>query len=257
MSKTNFLLLFILFIVFTLIHTYYFKNTTVHQKFSTEVEAKNVQTENNRYIENRENNRYIENIENNRQIENRENNRYIETRENNRYIETRENNIITPLKKYLENRDRSVLNDPLVAPEKRYSYTGDILENKYVVEKSIVNPVKLQYPTMMDTSESVIAVNLPVVNIRTRGMPDNFQLVGILLRDKDEKIVQLFGRPTFPGSNQFEYYIITEHNGFQNKIPIETRGQREVNDGDTINTPIGEYRIKLYNYNSPKYNPFV
>lgn len=137
-----------------------------------------------------------------------------------------------PIRKLLEYRDRNVLYDPLVAPERRV----DII----------------QYP-------------LPIINkinIPTRGYPDNYQLVGLLSRTGDEKILQLFGRPTFPGSNQYEYYVTTETNGFTNKIPIESQGKKEIEDGMSVNVPIfdqskGNFQVKLYNYDTPRYNPYI
>jgi len=137
-----------------------------------------------------------------------------------------------PVNKLLEYRDRNILYDPIVAPERRVDIT--------------------QYPLPI----------LQKINIPTRGYPDNYQLIGLLSRTEDEKILQLFGRPTFPGSNQYEYYVTTETNGFTNKIPIETKGKREIEDGTYVKVPIfdqnkGEFQVKLYNYDTPRYNPYV
>lgn len=135
-------------------------------------------------------------------------------------------------RKMLENRDRSIINDPIVAPERRVDV--------------------VQYPSTIKNT----------INIPTRGYPDNYQMVGLVSRDSDEKFLQLFGRATFPGSNQYEYYVTTSEFGFQNKIPIGTRGSKEIMDGDTINIPEfkkekGEFKVKLYNYNTPRYNPYI
>jgi hypothetical protein len=143
-----------------------------------------------------------------------------------------QNNIvkILPVRQLLENRDRSLLYDPLSAPERRV----DI--NQY--------PVKIQ----------------DLINVPTRGYPDNYQLMGIASREQDEKIVQLFGRATFPGSNQYEYYITSSENGFSNKIPIQNKGQKEILDNDIIHIPElnkGQFKVKLYNYNTPRYNPYI
>lgn len=148
--------------------------------------------------------------------------------------ETKNTKIINnlPVRQLLEYRDRSVLYDPLVAPERRIDMH--------------------QYPLSI----------LNKINIPSRGYPDNYQMVGLLSRPNDEKILQLFGRPTFPGSNQYEYYVTTETNGFTNKIPIETRGKREVEDGALIKVPMfdqnkGDFHVKLYDYNTPRYNPHI
>ena len=137
-----------------------------------------------------------------------------------------------PLFRYLENRDKSVLYNPLVAPERR------IQSNQY------------NYPLIYNN----------LLNYPTRGYPDNYQQLGIITRNNDEKILQLFGRPTFPGSNQWEYYVRSEKEGFINKIPIQTKHQRELQDGDDIdvpgmNTNNGKFIVKIFNYNIPRYNP--
>ncbi len=139
-----------------------------------------------------------------------------------------------PLFKYLENRDRSVLYDPLVAPERRIQ--------------------SYQYPYPL------IANNM--INYPTRGLPDNYQQLGIVTRKSDEKMLQLFGRQTFPRSTQWEYYVRSEKDGFVNKIPIQTRNQKELEDGDEVEVPgmneqNGKFIVKLYNYNTPRYNPYV
>lgn len=139
--------------------------------------------------------------------------------------------LLNSLYTYLENRDRSVLNDPLVAPERRVPLD--------------------QYPVRLNN----------IINVPTRGYPENFQLVGMVSRKVDEKILQLYGRPTYSGSNQWEYFIRTEQNGFVNKIPIEYKHGKEIQDGDTLDVmgmdnSKGLFTVKLYNYNTPRYNPY-
>jgi hypothetical protein len=148
----------------------------------------------------------------------------------NRFSQNNVDNIF--LRKTLENRDRSIILDPLIAPERRVDL--------------------IQYPMTIKNQ----------LNIPTRGYPDNYQMMGIVTREADEKILQLFGRATFPGSNQYEYYVTTSEFGFQNKIPVNTRGGKEILDNDIIHIPEfnknkGEFKVKLYNYNTPRYNPYI
>jgi hypothetical protein len=200
LSKDYFFLLLFIFIIMTI---YYVNN--IKNKANNEI------------------NQYKQIINNYNKTESPDNNN------NNKNI-----NLINdlPVRQLLDYRDRTILYDPLTAPERRV----DIRE----------------YP-------------LPIIqeiNIPTRGYQDNYQLVGLLSRSVDEKILQLFGRPTYPGSNQYEYYVTTESNGFANKIPIETKGKREIEDGTYIKVPVfdeskGDFQVKLYNYNTPRYNPYV
>jgi hypothetical protein len=83
----------------------------------------------------------------------------------------------------------------------------------------------------------------------------------MVTRKNDEKILQLFGRPTFSGSTQWEYYVRSEKEGFVNKIPIQTKNQREIQEGDEVNIPgmnseNGKFNVTLFNYNTPRYNPY-
>jgi hypothetical protein len=143
-----------------------------------------------------------------------------------------------PLIQYLNNRDRRVVYDPLTPPERR-------------------TPIN-QYPYF--TNYNMGYVN-DLINYPTRGYPENYQMLGMLSRNSDEQFIQLYGRPTFPGSNQWEYYCRLEKNGFVNKIPIQSKNGKEITDGDIIKVPgmdssKGEFKVSLYNYNTPRYNPY-
>ena len=99
------------------------------------------------------------------------------------------------------------------------------------------------------------------LNIPTRGLPDNYQMLGIALRSNTETAFNLFGRQTYPGSDQWEYYVQGSLNNLDVKIPIETRN-REIEDGQTIMIPgtnmsKGQYKVKLYNYDTPRYIPSI
>lgn len=102
-----------------------------------------------------------------------------------------------------------------------------------------------------------------MINLPTRGLPDNFHSVGVLVRKKDEKVLQLFGRQKYPGSNQWEYYVAgADSYGYPNKMPVGVRGDRELDDKQKIELPWldkskGDFEVNLYNYDVPRYNPFA
>jgi hypothetical protein len=123
----------------------------------------------------------------------------------------------------LINRDTNVVKDPLTAPERR-------------VESA-------QYQKLD-------------VNEFTRGEPDSYQLVGILSNKDANKVYQLFGRRTYPGAFEWEYYIRgNDTDDFEFKYPIDTKN--EIYDNTTVTLPISEYEftVKLYNYDKPRYIP--
>jgi len=96
------------------------------------------------------------------------------------------------------------------------------------------------------------------INIPSRGYPDNYQLIGVLLRSGTETAYNLFGRQKYPGSSQYEYYAEGIMNDNKIKLPIKINGDKEINDDDLIDIPgnnpaNGKFSVKLYEYNTPLY----
>ena len=133
----------------------------------------------------------------------------------------------------LERRDRQAVDDDFKPPERR-------------------DP-EHSYPTREVRN---------LINIPSRGMPDNYHSIGTLVRKSDEKILQLFGRQKYPGSNQWEYYATgMDANGFPNKMPVKVKGDREIEDKqsidlDWLDKSKGSFEVNLYNYDVPRYNPY-
>ena len=130
-------------------------------------------------------------------------------------------------------RDYKVLLDELTAPERRIP--------------------RHEYPNIQVRQN---------INVPTRGYPDNYQLMGILMRENTETLYQLFGRQKYPGSSQYEYYVKSGNDDMKNnvKIPLENKNDKEIDDGQTINIPgtdptKGEFKVKLYKYDLPRYIP--
>ena len=116
------------------------------------------------------------------------------------------------------------------------------------------------------------------INIPSRGPNLSYQQIGILYKENienpdkmpgnnnDSNILPLFGRPTFNGSNKWNYY--TSSDKFQNfKLPISINGRKcdsdlgcdELRDNDMISIPSynGRFRVEIYQYDKPTYIPFV
>ena len=101
-----------------------------------------------------------------------------------------------------------------------------------------------------------------IINVPTRGHPDNYQMLGIVLRNNTETAYNLFGRQTWPGSNQYEYYVQGNMDGNIVKIPIKIRGDREIEDGHALQIPgtdpaKGAFKVQLYKLDVPRYNPNI
>jgi hypothetical protein len=133
----------------------------------------------------------------------------------------------------LEKRDISALHNDFKAPEKRLP--------------------EHQYPNK-DVKK--------LINIPSRGQPDNYHAIGTLVRKSDEKVVQLFGRQKYPSSNQWEYYTTgNDSHQFPTKMPLTTKGNREIEDKQEINlewldSTKGPFVVNLYEYDVPRYNPY-
>lgn len=94
---------------------------------------------------------------------------------------------------------------------------------------------------------------------KTRGEPDEYQLVGLLYNTDVNKNYQLYGRRVYPGSYEWEYYIRgRDAGGLDIKFPIQLHNKDEIRDGMVLNIPIDKniYNVSVYNYDQPRYNPF-
>ena len=99
------------------------------------------------------------------------------------------------------------------------------------------------------------------INYPTRGYPEHYQLVGVVLRNSTETAYNLFGRQTFPKSNKYEYYVQSNLNDNNIKIPIKINGDKEIEEKQIIIIPgtditRGDFQVKLYDYDIPRYIPY-
>ena len=105
----------------------------------------------------------------------------------------------------------------------------------------------------------------PPFNIRTRGPPEEYDMVGFLQDTTDtNKLQQLYGRQTYPNSNNWNYYIKSDQY-HQIPIPIsidgqnctDERGCKEITNSDSINLMNKDHTATIYKKEPFYYNPFV
>jgi hypothetical protein len=133
---------------------------------------------------------------------------------------------------FLKQRDNDVVYNPLAAPEQR------------------VEARQYPYPNN-NKSHSFWQ--------KTRGEPDDYQLVGLLYNTDVNKNFQLYGRRVYPGSYEWEYYIRgKDAGGLDIKYPIQLNNKEEIRDGMELRVPIDKntFTVSIYNYDQPRYNPF-
>jgi len=104
------------------------------------------------------------------------------------------------------------------------------------------------------------------INVPTRGEPPEYQQVGILKRDGEDNIKPLYGRQTYRGSNQWNYFTSLDSH-LSTKVPVyvgesdctDERGCKEINKND--NVLFGEngttYSASIYNTKAPRYIPYI
>lgn len=102
------------------------------------------------------------------------------------------------------------------------------------------------------------------VNVPTRGEPPSYQQVGLLRGSGDsENVKPLYGRQTYPGSNQWNYFTSTDSH-LATKIPLEIssrdctdeRGCKELQKNETVNVLDKDYNVTLYGTIAPRYIPY-
>ena len=105
------------------------------------------------------------------------------------------------------------------------------------------------------------------INISTRG-EEPFQQVGVLYSNDDTNhVLPLYGRPTYVGSQKWNYYTTTD--GFQsirlgiqqrNHDCLDTIGCAQLDNGDQLQLPeLGDatFKVRMYQTNVPRYLPNV
>jgi hypothetical protein len=140
-------------------------------------------------------------------------------------------------------RDMDVVNNPLAPPEQRHqqSRVPIIFNNQ---------PINIPILSHNEPNNGQVAVRL---NEYTRGEPDNYQQLGVLYK-VDGKAYQLFGRHTYPGSWEWEYYVLGKDNGGMNmKHKLDTK--KEIYTGDKVNVPFssGEFTAEIYDLAEDQY----
>lgn len=102
------------------------------------------------------------------------------------------------------------------------------------------------------------------ININTRGDSYDYQQVGFAYNDNNK--LPIYGKQTYPGSNSYNYY--TSSDGYQSiKLPVikdnidctDERGCREIQNNDNINITSynDSFKFTKYNFDKPKYIPFI
>ena len=203
----------------------------------------------------------------------------------NDYISSLNNNLIEQQTKLNDRIEKKLLEEDkrVLEIEKNREENKRVLEIERNREENIIktNPgIVNQYydrlynplvpPLRSPSNSSVYGINFPGVgvpiNIPTRGWAPDFQQIGILSSDTYKSILPLFGRRMHNGGNKWWYYTMSDQNNSL-KLPIKHKnrdcqddfGCDEVSDGDIVSVPIinSDFKVNLYNFDKPRYIPFI
>lgn len=175
---------------------------------------------------------------------------------------------------------------------KPFSYIKDPIKN--YDDRKLFDPyeapAKRPERTQMGYLPKMKQSNNPLDPFPTRGYPDNYHLLGTLVADnqnkeikpshhksgeetigtneetneeqynklsQDNKIISLFGRQTYPGSSEYEYYTMISTGNTMTKIPIKQQRELFNDDSVYIKELKSDYKVNLYPNEALKYNPFL
>jgi hypothetical protein len=109
------------------------------------------------------------------------------------------------------------------------------------------------------------SVRTPPFNYPTRGPPEEYDMIGFL-QDTDDpnKLQQLYGRRTYPNSNNWNYFIKSDQY-HQIPIPVTLEGKNctdetgcsELNNRASVNLFNKEHTATIYKPEPYYYNPYV
>uniref|UniRef100_A0A6C0E854 Uncharacterized protein n=1 Tax=viral metagenome TaxID=1070528 RepID=A0A6C0E854_9ZZZZ len=202
---------------------------------------------------------------------------YLFPVENNRYSSKKSRD--TPKKRHIEVDDED--------SSDYYEEKESLPKEKIIVHHDYVGPRQMIVSKererlinpLLPPERSYVLNNYGVpVNVPTRGYSGGYQQVGILYKksisdptsapgnNTESNILPLYGQPTFSGSNKWNYY--TSSDKFTSlKIPVQHKnkectnehGCQELYDGDSVAIPAynGDFEVKIYGYDSPRYLPHI
>ena len=149
-----------------------------------------------------------------------------------------------------------VISETVLSPP-RTQYTSNVNTNTY--ENGMLQPPLRQSPGMS-------RLGLMPINIETRGETPEMQQVGILRSKTNDKVLALYGRPTYRGSSKWIYYTGTDKY-HSIKLPVEKNNKNctaeygcdELFDDDEVQVKgyNGPFQTSIYQLDAPRYIPFV
>jgi hypothetical protein len=168
-----------------------------------------------------------------------------------------------------EKKYEEKMNKIIASLESKPSQIGGIIDDQILtkqlaqarIEDTLLAP-EIRGPFPIANSGVAINQNPRILPGQYVNDPEylSYQQVGFLNNNEGDKptILPLFGKKKYPRSDQWEYYYQTDKYN-QIKIPIEYKKNYALMSKDVIKIP--EYNkdfvVTIYDYDAPKYIPYV
>lgn len=154
------------------------------------------------------------------------------------------------------------------------SIQHNMTQPEYIVPPTLLNEPLQQYdmnkayhplenPTKRPDRSEIAPIEIAqYLDYPTHGYTDTFQVLGILLKDPDNKfdpnrILRLYGRQTYPRSNQYDYYTMVQSGNDNIKIALDNI-KKELYEGDNvfIKELNSKYKVQINKTEPIRYNPY-
>ena len=101
------------------------------------------------------------------------------------------------------------------------------------------------------------------MNIATRGAPRDYETVGYLKNEEEKSMQKLFGRETYPGSNNWNYFAMSD-DYHQIAIPLNVgdkdctkeNGCKEIYDNEVLTIDGKDNKATIYEIDPYRYSPY-
>lgn len=157
--------------------------------------------------------------------------------------------------------------EKVIVVEKEPVYNVDSVNAPLPPERSYFTPSDLRGMPPIPAGIGAIPVN-----VRSRGIPEQYQQIGVLTAvggssssaTPNRTILPLFGRPAIGNRDRWNYYTRTDGLNpvqvpvrFNNRACDDDNGCNELFDGDSVSVPLmgQSYNATIYRNSTPRYIP--
>ena len=157
--------------------------------------------------------------------------------------------------------------EKVIVVEKEPVYNVDSVNAPLTPERSYFTP-----PDLRGMPPIPAGIGAIPVNVRSRGIPEQYQQIGVLTAvggsstsaTPNRTILPLFGRPAIGNRDRWNYYTRTDGLNpvqvplrFNNRACDDDNGCNELFDGDSVSVPLmgQSYTATIYRNSTPRYIP--